>query len=71
MTNYMNELIINENTYLHTKRLIYHLYVYTNYSYKQRRKSTLGMQSISYYPKDEFGKPDRSTWEPRRNNWNQ
>ena len=34
-------------------------------------ESTLGMQSISYYPKDEFGEPDRSTWEPRRNNWNQ
>lgn len=32
---------------------------------------TSGMQSISYYPKDEFGEPDRSTWEPRRNNWNQ
>lgn len=34
-------------------------------------ESTLGMQSVSYYPKDEFGEPDRSTWEPRRNNWNQ
>ena len=34
-------------------------------------ESTLGMHSISYYPKDEFGEPDRSTWEPRRNNWNQ
>lgn len=34
-------------------------------------EATSGMQSISYYPKDEFGEPDRSTWEPRRNNWNQ
>ena len=34
-------------------------------------ESTLGMQPISYYPKDEFGEPDRSTWKPRRNNWNQ
>lgn len=32
---------------------------------------TSGMQSVSYRPLDEFGEPDRSTWEPRRNNWNQ
>ena len=34
-------------------------------------ETTSGMQSVSYRPLDEFGEPDRSTWEPRRNNWNQ
>lgn len=34
-------------------------------------EQTSGLQSISYRPLDEFGEPDRSNWEPRRNNWNQ
>ena len=36
-----------------------------------RADRSCGMQSMSYFPMDEFGEPDRSTWEPRRNNWNQ
>ena len=36
-----------------------------------RADRSCGMQSVSYFPMDEFGEPDRSTWEPRRNNWNQ
>lgn len=30
-----------------------------------------GLQSVNFRPLDEFGEPDRSDWEPRRNNWNQ
>lgn len=36
-----------------------------------RADRSCGMQSMSYFPTDEFGEPDRSDWEPRRNNWNQ
>ena len=36
-----------------------------------RADRSCGMQSMPYFPTDEFGEPDRSTWEPRRNNWNQ
>ena len=36
-----------------------------------RADRSCGMQSMPYFPTDEFGEPDRSDWEPRRNNWNQ
>lgn len=36
-----------------------------------RADRSCGIQSMSYFPTDEFGEPDRSDWEPRRNNWNQ
>ena len=36
-----------------------------------RADRSCGMQAMPYFPTDEFGEPDRSAWEPRRNNWNQ
>lgn len=64
-----NEHLVDMDDALGSKRIANHKL--TIHEIADLSDCSCGLQSVSIRPLDEFGEPDRSDWEPRRNNWNQ